>query len=229
MFLSFANYIAIGFGLLGTLAPPYGKSYSPSWKTNRFLNLSQAFTLPKSPLKDSWVCYERPTAAHLPAWVLLNFTQGPFPSLIFRPDNFSYAMVPLTGVPWKNQPTMSYSWLGFISQMKIWMFNVSVPDNYMPVCHSSIRDLGTTSQKDIFDFTTLKGDYHLTVSWCCMNNSKSPTFMSPDMFRASACNGSLVSKLNESSNLTGENLLHTYDWPSQMYLNEIYDGIRKTV
>jgi hypothetical protein len=85
------------------------------------------------------------------------------------------------------------------------MFNVSVPDNYMPVCHSSIRDLGTTSQKDIFYFTTLKGDYHLTASWCCMNNSKSPTFMSPDMFKASACNGSFVSELNESSNLTGRN------------------------
>jgi hypothetical protein len=24
----------------------------------------------------------------------LNFTQGPFPSLIFRPDNFSYAIEP---------------------------------------------------------------------------------------------------------------------------------------
>jgi hypothetical protein len=72
----------------------------------------------------------------------------------------SGSMVPLTGVPWKNQPTMSYSWLGFISQMKIWMFNVSVLDIYMPVCHSSIKDLRLTSQKDIFDFTTLKGDYH---------------------------------------------------------------------
>jgi hypothetical protein len=195
----------MGLGLLGTLAPLYGKSYSPSWKTNRFLNLSREFTLPKSPLKDSWVCYERPTAAHLLAWVLLNFTQGPFPLLICRPDNFFYAMVPLTGVPWKNQPTMSYSWLGFISQTKIWMFNISVPDNYIPVCHSSIKDLGPTSQKDIFDFTTLKGDYHLTASWCCMYNSKSPTFMSPNVLRANACNGSLVSKLNESSNLTGKN------------------------
>jgi hypothetical protein len=100
---------------------------------------------------------------------------------------------------------MSYSWLGFISQTKIWMFNISVPDNYMPVCHLSIKDPGATSQKDIFDFTTLKGDYHLTASWCCMNNSKSPTFMSPDMLRANACNGSLVSKLNKSSNLTGKN------------------------
>jgi hypothetical protein len=100
---------------------------------------------------------------------------------------------------------MSYSWLGFISQTKIWMFNISVPDNYMPVCHLSIKDPGATSQKDIFDFTTLKGDYHLTASWCCMNNSKSPTFMSPDMLRANACNGSLVSKLKESSNLTGKN------------------------
>jgi hypothetical protein len=36
---------------------------------------------------------------------------------------------------------MSYSWLELISQTKIWMFNVSVPDNYMPVCHSSIKDL----------------------------------------------------------------------------------------
>jgi hypothetical protein len=114
-------------------------------------------------------------------------------------------MVPLTGVPWKNQPTTSYSWLEFISQMKIWRFNVSVPDNYMPVCHSSIKDLGPTSQKDIFDFTILKCDYHLTASWCCMNNSKSPTFMSPDILRANAYNGSLVSKLNESSNLTGKN------------------------
>jgi hypothetical protein len=131
MSLLFANYIAMGLGRLDMLAPLHGKSYSPSWKANGFLNLSQAFTLPKSPLKDSWVCYERPTAAHLPAWVLLSFTQGPFPLLIFRPDNFSNAMVPLTGVPWKNQP-MSYSWLGFISQTKIWMFNLSVPDNYIP-------------------------------------------------------------------------------------------------
>jgi hypothetical protein len=203
MFLSFANYIAIEFGLLGTLAPPYGKSYSPSRKTNGFLSLSRAFTLPKSPLKDSWVCYERLTSTHLPTWVLLNFTQGPFPLLIFRLDNFSYAMVPLTGVPWKNRSTMSYSWLGFISQRKIWMFNISVPHNYIPVCHSSIKDPGPTSQKDIFDFTTLKSDYHLTASWCCMNNSKSPTFMSPNMLRTNACNESLVSKLNESSNLTG--------------------------
>jgi hypothetical protein len=100
---------------------------------------------------------------------------------------------------------MSYSWPEFISQMKIWMFNVSVPDNYMPVCHSSMKDLGTTSQKDIFYFTTLKGDYHLTASWCCVNNSKSPTFMSPHMLRANACNGGLVSQLDESSNLTGKN------------------------
>jgi hypothetical protein len=127
---------------------------------NQWVLKSQPFTLPKSPLKDSCVCYERPTAAHLPAWVLLNFTQCPFPSLIFRPDNYSYAMVTFTRVPWKNQPTMSYSWLGFISQMKIWMFNVSVLDNYMPVCHLSIKDLRHTSQKDIFDFTNLKGDYH---------------------------------------------------------------------
>jgi hypothetical protein len=123
MFLLFA--IAIGLGLLGMLVPLSGKSYSPSWEANGFLNLSWAFALPKSPLQDCW------------AWVLLNFTQGPFPSLIFRPDNFSYAMVPLTGVPWKNQPTMSHSWFGFISQTKIWIFNVSVPDSYIPVCHSS--------------------------------------------------------------------------------------------
>jgi hypothetical protein len=74
MFLLFANYIAMGLGLLGMLVPLYGKSYSPSRKTNGFLNLSGAFALPKSPLKDSWVCYERLTGTHLPAWALLNFT-----------------------------------------------------------------------------------------------------------------------------------------------------------
>jgi hypothetical protein len=206
MFLLFVNYIAIGLGLLGMLVPLHGKSYSPSWKTNRFLNLSWAFSLPKSPLKDSCICFERPTATHLLAWVLLNFTQGPFPSLIFRPDNFSYAMVPLTGVPWKNQPIMSYSWLGFISQIKIRMFNVSVSDSYIPICHSSVEGLGPTYQrKDIFDFTTLKGDYHLTTSWCYINNSKGPTFMGPIVFRASTCNENLVSKLTKSSNLTGKN------------------------
>jgi hypothetical protein len=109
----------MGLVLLGTLVPLYGKSYSPSWKTNGILNLFQAFALPKSPLNDSWVCYERPGAAHLLSWVLLNFTQDPFLSLIFRADNFSFAMVPLTRIPWKNQPAMSYSWLGFISQTKI--------------------------------------------------------------------------------------------------------------
>jgi hypothetical protein len=205
MFLLFANYIAMGLGLLGTLAPPYGKSYSPSWKTNGFLNLSRVFPIPKSPLKDSWVCYERPTAAHLQAWVLLNFTQRPSPSFIFRPDNFSYAMVPLTGVPRKNQPTLLLlAWVHF-SEKKKWMFNVSVPDSYILICHLSMKDLGPASQKDVFDFTTLKGDYHLAANWCCMNNLKSPTFMSPNVLRANACNGSLVSKLNESSNLTGKN------------------------
>jgi hypothetical protein len=85
------------------------------------------------------------------------------------------------------------------------MFNVSVPDSYIPVYHSSIKDRGPASQKDIFDFTTLKGDYHVAASWCCMNNSKSPTFMSPNVLRASACNGSLVSELTKFSNLTGKN------------------------
>jgi hypothetical protein len=129
---------------------------------------------------------------------------SPFPSLIFRPDNFSYAMVPLTGVPWKNQPTMPYSWLGFISQTKIWMFNFSVFYSYTPVCHSSIEGLGPTFQrKDIFDFTTLKGDYNLTASWFCMN--KGPTFMGCSVLRANAYNGSLVSNPTKSSNFTVKN------------------------
>jgi hypothetical protein len=34
---------------------------------------------------------------------------------------------------------------------------------------------------------------------------KSPTFMSHDMLRANVCNGSLISKLTKSSNLTGKN------------------------
>jgi hypothetical protein len=80
------------------------------------------------------------------------------------------------------------AWVHLISQTKIRMFNVSVPDNYKPVCHSSIEDLEPTSQrKDIFDFITLKGDYHLAASWCCMNNSKGPTFMGPNVLIASAC------------------------------------------
>jgi hypothetical protein len=45
---------------------------------------------------------------------------------------------------------MSHSWLGFISQAKIWMFNASVPDNDIPVYHLSIKDLGPTSQKRHF-------------------------------------------------------------------------------
>jgi hypothetical protein len=146
----------MGLDFLGTLVRIYGKSYSPSWKTNRFLNHSQASVLPKSPLKDSWVCYVRPTATHLQAWLLLNFTQGPFSSSIFRPDNISYAMVPFTGVPWKNQPTMSYSWLGFISQTKIKMFNISVPDSYTPVCHSSIENLEPTKEKTYLISPSLK-------------------------------------------------------------------------
>jgi hypothetical protein len=35
--------------------------------------------------------------------------------------------------------TMSYSWLGFMSQTNIWMFNVSILDSYTSVCHSSIE------------------------------------------------------------------------------------------
>jgi hypothetical protein len=100
---------------------------------------------------------------------------------------------------------MSYSWLGFISQTKLWMFNVSVLDSYIPVCHSSVVSLGPASQRKVIFFTTLKGDYHLTACWCCMNNSKGPTFMSPSVLRASACNGSLISNMTKSSNLTDKN------------------------
>jgi hypothetical protein len=126
--------------------------------------------------------------------------------LIFRPDNFSYAMVPLTGVPWKNQPTMFYSCLGFISQTKIWMFNVSVPDSYTPFCYSLIKGLGPPSQRmDTFNFTMPKGNYHLAASWCCLNNFKAPTFMGLDVLRASACNGSYVSNLTKFSSLTDKN------------------------
>jgi hypothetical protein len=138
-------------------------------------------------------------------------------------------MVPLTGVQWKNQPTMSYFWLGLISWTKIWIFNISVLDSCTEVCHSSTEGLGLTSQrKDIFDFTTLKGDYHLTTSWRCMNNSKGPTFTGSNVLRAHACNGILVPKLTKSSNLTRSKLLlHTYYWPSQMYLNKIYNRALK--
>jgi hypothetical protein len=87
----------MGLGVLGTLVPLYEKSYGPSWKTNGFLKLSQAFTLLKSSLQGPWVRCERLKAAYLAAWFLLNFTQGLLPSLIFRPDNFSYAIVPLIG------------------------------------------------------------------------------------------------------------------------------------
>jgi hypothetical protein len=62
-----------------------------------------------------------------------------------------------------------------------------------------------TSQKDVFDFTTLKGDDHLKASWHCMNNSKSLTLMCPDVFRVNTCNGRLVSELTKFSNLTGKN------------------------
>jgi hypothetical protein len=80
------------------------------------------------------------------------------------------------------------------------MFNVSVQDSYTPVGHSSIKGLGPTLQrKDIFDFTTLKGNYHLAASWCCMNNSTHPTFKGPDVLRTSACNGSLISNVTKSS------------------------------
>jgi hypothetical protein len=38
-----------------------------------------------------------------------------------------------------------------------------------------------------------------------MNISKSPTFMGPNVLRASACNESFISKLTKSSNFTGKN------------------------
>jgi hypothetical protein len=118
---------------------------------------------------------------------------------------------------------MSYSWLGFISQTKIWMLNVSVPD-----CHIPMKDLGPTYQKDIFGFTTLKGDYHLTTSWCCIGDSKSPTFMSPNVLRASACNGSIVSELTKSSNHTAKNLLHTYCLLTTGH-HKIHNRVKKTM
>jgi hypothetical protein len=71
--------------------------------------------------------------------------------------------------------------------------------------YHTIKNLGPKSPKYIFDFTTLKGDYHLTASWCCTNNSKSCTFMSLSVLRANACNGRLVSQLTKSSNLNGKN------------------------
>jgi hypothetical protein len=55
------------------------------------------------------------------------------------------------------------------------MFYFSVPDSYTSVFHSSIKGLWPTFQrKDIFYFTTLKRDYCLAASWCCMKNSKDP-------------------------------------------------------
>jgi hypothetical protein len=104
---------------------------------------------------------------------------------------------------------MSHSWLGFISQTQIWMFNISVLYSCTPVCHSShklsIRGLQPKPQrKGILNFTTLKRDYHLATSWCCENNSKDSTFVSPNVLRASASNGSLVSNLIKSSKLTGK-------------------------
>jgi hypothetical protein len=45
----------------------------------------------------------RPTAAHLPAWVLVNFTSSHFSLLMTKPKHFSHAMIPLTGVPWNNK------------------------------------------------------------------------------------------------------------------------------
>jgi hypothetical protein len=97
------------------------------------------------------------------------------------------------------------AWVHFSD--KIWMFNVFVPDSYITVCHLTMKDLGFTSPKVIFDFTILKGDYHLTASWCCISNSKSPTFMGPNVLRANDCNGSLVSEPTKSSNLTGKTLI----------------------
>jgi hypothetical protein len=179
MFLLFANYIAVALGFLGTLITLYGKIYSPSWKTNGLLNLSRAFALPKSPLTGSWVCYETLTAAHLSVWVF-------------------YAMVSLTGVPWKNQPIMSYSWLGFISQTKIWMFNVSVSDSYTPVCHSSIEGLHP-KERTYLTLLLLKGTIIWQPSGAVWITLRAPLLWVP------MCLGILVSNLTKSSNLIGKN------------------------
>jgi hypothetical protein len=92
-----------------------------------------------------------------------------------------------------------------------------------------MKDLGPASQKDVFDFTTLKGDYHLAANWCCMNNLKSPTFMSPNVLRANACNGSLVSELTKSSNLTAKSSYFILTTGQHKCILKIYDRIRKTV
>jgi hypothetical protein len=133
-------------------------------------------------------------------WVLLNFTQGPFPSgqvtspmpwFLLQGSHRRTSLLCLT-LGLCSFLRQNFGCLTFLSQTAI-----------IPVCHLSMKDLGLTSQKDIFDFITLKGDYHLTTSWCCTNNSKSPTFMGSHVLRASACNGSLVSELTKSSNFTG--------------------------
>jgi hypothetical protein len=86
------------------------------------------------------------------------------------------------------EPAYYVLFLALFSRTRIWMFNV---------WHSSIEGLETTYQrKDIFDFTTLRGDYHIITSWCYMNISKGPTFIGLSVLSASACNVSFVSKLS---------------------------------
>jgi hypothetical protein len=149
------------------------------------------------------------TKSHSPASMdLTKFYSVSFPFFDIQMITFMPWFL-LQGSHGKNK-LLSHSWLGFVSQTKIWMFNISVLDRWHSWCHSShelsINGLGPISQrKDIFDFTTLKGDYRLATSWCCMNTSKYPTFMGPNMFRDSACNGSLIYNLTKYSNLRGKN------------------------
>jgi hypothetical protein len=71
------------------------------WEKNSFLSISQAMAGKNSPLKNCWVCYERPSAGKIPDWLIINFTD-PFMArslpLTGKPLNFTAPLIHLTGI-----------------------------------------------------------------------------------------------------------------------------------
>jgi hypothetical protein len=71
------------------------------WEENSFLSISQAMARKNSPLKNCWVCYERPSAGKIPEWLIINFTD-PFTAhslpLTGKPLNFTAPLIHLTGI-----------------------------------------------------------------------------------------------------------------------------------
>jgi hypothetical protein len=95
----------MGLSLLATLISLTEEDHDKPqlWDKNTFLNFSRAFAFLRSPLKDCWMCYEKPVASHLPVWSSLTFltttgTPGDSPTIPWCTQEM--LITPVHWFPW---------------------------------------------------------------------------------------------------------------------------------